>query len=194
MYETVELLVKSFIMLFVIMDPPGNVPVFLAITKDMSEERRKKEFREAIIVAAVLLFVFAFLGRLILEALGISIESFMIAGGILLLFTALDLMRGEKRYVRGGDVGAVPMGTPLLAGPGAITTVMIIQSWGFSIVLFAIVSAIVATKIILDFSLQIYNILGEEGSEVLSRVMGIIVAAIAIEFIRKGVTGMVTMT
>ncbi|HEX59569.1 MAG TPA: MarC family protein, partial [Methanomicrobia archaeon] len=102
MYETVELLVKSFIMLFVIMDPPGNVPVFLAITKDMSEERRKKEFREAIIVAAVLLFVFAFLGRLILEALGISIESFMIAGGILLLFTALDLMRGEKRYVRGG--------------------------------------------------------------------------------------------
>jgi len=194
MYETVELLVKSFIMLFVIMDPPGNVPVFLAITKDMSEERRKKEFREAIIVAAVLLFVFAFLGRLILEALGISIESFMIAGGILLLFTALDLMRGEKRYVRGGDVGAVPMGTPLLAGPGAITTVMILQSWGFSIVLFAIVSAIVATKIILDFSLQIYNILGEEGSEVLSRVMGIIVAAIAIEFIRKGVTGMVTMT
>ncbi|MDF2957397.1 MAG: Small neutral amino acid transporter SnatA [Candidatus Alkanophagales archaeon MCA70_species_1] len=194
MYETVELLVKSFIMLFVIMDPPGNVPVFLAITKDMSEERRKKEFREAIIVAAVLLFVFAFLGRLILEALGISIESFMVAGGILLLFTALDLMRGEKRYVRGGDVGAVPMGTPLLAGPGAITTVMIIQSWGFSIVLFAIVSAIVATKIILDFSLQIYNILGEEGSEVLSRVMGIIVAAIAIEFIRKGVTGMVTMT
>ncbi|MDF2955947.1 MAG: Small neutral amino acid transporter SnatA [Candidatus Alkanophagales archaeon MCA70_species_2] len=190
MHETVEVLVKSFIMLFVIMDPPGNVPVFLAITKDMSESERKKEFNEAILVAAVLLLVFAFLGRLILEALGISIESFMIAGGILLLFTALDLLRGEKQYVRETDVGAVPLGTPLLAGPGAITTVMIIQSWGFFIVLFAIMSAIVATKVILDFSAQIYKILGREGSEVLSRIMGIIVAAIAIEFISKGVIGM----
>ncbi|WP_456486553.1 MarC family protein [Candidatus Alkanophaga liquidiphilum] len=190
MHETVEILVKSFIMLFVIMDPPGNVPVFLAITKDMGESERKKEFNEAILVAAVLLLVFAFLGRLILEALGISIESFMIAGGILLLFTALDLLRGEKQYVRETDVGAVPLGTPLLAGPGAITTVMIIQSWGFFIVLFAIMSAIVATKVILDFSAQIYKILGREGSEVLSRIMGIIVAAIAIEFISKGVIGM----
>jgi len=190
LHETVEVLVKSFIMLFVIMDPPGNVPVFLAITKDMSESERKKEFNEAILVAAVLLLVFAFLGRLILEALGISIESFMIAGGILLLFTALDLLRGEKQYVRETDVGAVPLGTPLLAGPGAITTVMIIQSWGFFIVLFAIMSAIVATKVILDFSAQIYKILGREGSEVLSRIMGIIVAAIAIEFISKGVIGM----
>ena len=172
------------------MDPPGNVTVFLAITKDMGESERKKEFNEAILVAAVLLLVFAFLGRLILEALGISIESFMIAGGILLLFTALDLLRGEKQYVRETDVGAVPLGTPLLAGPGAITTVMIIQSWGFFIVLFAIMSAIVATKVIVDFSAQIYKILGREGSEVLSRIMGIIVAAIAIEFISKGVIGM----
>ncbi len=189
-----ELLVKAFIMLFVIMDPPGNIPIFIAVTKDLRKRERKKELNHAVIVAALLLLLFTFLGKLVLDMLGISLNSFMIAGGILLLLISFDLLRGERKYgVReesGAGVGAVPIGTPLLAGPGAITAVMIIQAWGVPTVLFAIFSAIIATKLVLGQSERIYGIIGKEGSEVLSRVMGIIVAAIAIEFIRNGLMEM----
>ncbi|MGB7531733.1 MAG: MarC family protein [Halobacteriota archaeon] len=192
-------LVKVFVMLFVIMDPSGNIPVFMALTKGMSERGRKKELNYAVLVAAILLLLFAFLGRIILDVLGITTDSFMIAGGILLLFFSLDLLRGEHKYVAseesgadaGVGVGAVPLGTPLLAGPGAITAVMvIIKSYGIGMVLFAIFSAIIATRLVLGQSERIYQILGKVGSEVLSRVMGIIVAAIAIQFIGNGIRGM----
>ncbi|RJS74753.1 MarC family protein [Methanophagales archaeon] len=195
------LLVKVFIMLFVIMDPSGNIPVFMALTKGMSESGRKKELNYAVLVATILLLLFAFLGKIILYVLGITTDSFMIAGGILLLFFSLDLLRGEHKYVDSGEsgagvgvgVGAVPLGTPLLAGPGAITAVMvIIKSYGIGMVLFAIFSAIIATRLVLGQSERIYQILGKVGSEVLSRVMGIIVAAIAIEFIAGGIRGMLS--
>jgi multiple antibiotic resistance protein len=166
------LLVKAFIMLFVIMDPSGNIPIFMALTKGMSERGRKKELNYAVLVATILLLLFAFLGKIILYVLGITTDK------------------------SGAGVGAVPLGTPLLAGPGAITAVMvIIQSYekfitGAFVVLFAIFSAIIATRLVLGQSERIYQILGKVGSEVLSRVMGIIVAAIAIQFIVNGIRGM----
>jgi len=187
-------LVQVFIMLFVIMDPPGCIPIFMALTKDVSKEERERELNHAVAVASILLLLFAFLGKVVLDVLGITLNSFMIAGGILLLFIAFDLLRGEHKYgVRGGpSVGAVPLGIPLLAGPGAITAVMvIIQSYGVGFVLFAIFSAIVATKLVLGQSERIFRIIGKVGSEVLSRVMGIIVAAIAIQFIMDGIVGMI---
>lgn len=186
------LLLKSFLILFVIMDPVGNIPIFIAITKDFSDEERKKAFNQAVIVAAVLLLIFAFLGRLILNFLGITIDSFIIAGGFLLLVTSIDLLMGKERKYKKEGIGGVPMGTPLLAGPGAITTVMIIiQEFGVFSTIFSIFGAIIITKLILDQSNRIYRLLGENGSEVLSRVVGVLVAAIAIEFIRKGVFGLI---
>ncbi|MBA7547730.1 hypothetical protein ES705_40166 [subsurface metagenome] len=96
-------------------------------------------------------------------------------------------MSGESR----AGVGAVPIGTPLLAGPGAITAVMvIIKSHGVGVVLFSIFAAIIATKLVVGQSERIYGIIGKEGSEVLSRVIGILVAAIAIQFIVTGIIGM----
>ena len=189
------LLVKAFIILFVVMDPPGNIPVFIAVTKGMKKEERITELNHAVIVATILLLLFAFLGKIILNVLGISLDSFMIAGGILLLLISFDLLRGEQKYgvlgESGAGVGAVPIGTPLLAGPGAITAVMvIIQSSGVFVVLFAIFSAIIATRLVLGQSDRIYDIMGKVGTEVLSRVIGIIVAAIAIQFIGTGIIGM----
>jgi multiple antibiotic resistance protein len=182
------------------MDPPGNIPIFMAVTKGMKKEDRKRELNHAVIVATILLLLFAFLGKLVLDVLGITPSSFMIAGGILLLLISFDLLRGEHKYGVSGEsgagVGAVPIGTPLLAGPGAITTVMvIIQSSenfiiGAFVVLFAIFSAIIATRFLLGQSERIFGIMGKEGSEVLSRVMGIIIAAIAIQFIGTGIRGM----
>lgn len=189
------LLLKTSIMLFVIMDPPGNVPIFIAVTKGMKKEERKRELNHAVIVASILLLLFAFLGKLVLDVLGITLDSFMIAGGILLLLLSFDLLRGEHKYAMsvesGAGVGAVPIGTPLLAGPGAITAVMvIIQKEGVFVVLFTIFAAIIATKYLLGQSERIFSMLGKVGSEVLSRVMGILVAAIAIQFIGNGIMGM----
>jgi multiple antibiotic resistance protein len=191
------LLVKAFIILFVVMDPPANIPVFLAVTKGMRREERMLELNRAVIVATILLLLFAFLGKLLLELLGISLDSFMIAGGILLLLISFDLLRGEHqcgilgKSGVGAGVGAVPIGTPLLAGPGAITAVMvIIQSSGVFVVLIAIFSAIIATRLLLGQSDRLYDIMGKVGTEVLSRVIGIIVAAIAIQFIGTGIIGM----
>ncbi|HUV80691.1 MAG TPA: MarC family protein [Candidatus Bathyarchaeia archaeon] len=189
------LLVKAFIILFVVMDPPANIPVFIALTKGMRKEERRTELNHAVIVATILLLLFAFLGKIILNVLGISIDSFMIAGGILLLLISFDLLRGEHKYgvteESGAGVGAVPIGTPMLAGPGAITAVMvIIQSSGVFVVLFSIFSAIIATWLVLGQSDRLYDIMGKVGTEVLSRVIGIIVAAIAIQFIGTGIIGM----
>ncbi len=193
-------LMKVFIMLFVVMDPSGNIPIFMALTKGMSERERKKELNYAVVVTTILLLLFAFLGKIIFDVLDITPSSFMIAGGILLLLISFDLLRGKHEYGVSGEsgagVGAVPLGTPLLAGPGAITTVMvIIQSsenfvTGAFFVLFAIFSAIIATRFLLGQSERIFGIMGKVGSEVLSRVMGIIVAAIAIQFIADGIKGM----
>jgi len=191
------LLVKTFIILIVVMDPPASIPVFLAVTKGMRKEERGRELNHAVIVATILLLLFAFLGKLLLELLGISLNSFMIAGGLLLLLISFDLLRGEQqcgvlgKSGVGAGVGAVPIGTPLLAGPGAITAVMvIIQSSGVFVVLVAIFSAIIATRLVLGQSDRLYDIMGVVGTEVLSRVIGIIVAAIAIEFIGTGIIGM----
>jgi len=189
------LLVKAFIILFVVMDPPGNIPVFIALTKGMRKEERRTELNHAVIVATILLLLFAFLGKIVLNVLGISINSFMIAGGILLLLISFDLLRGEHKYgvteESGAGVGAVPMGTPMLAGPGAITAVMvIIQSSGAFVVLFSIFSAIIAARLVLGQSDRLYSMMGKVGTEVLSRVIGIIVAAIAIQFIGTGIIGM----
>jgi multiple antibiotic resistance protein len=189
-------LVKAFIVLFVVMDPPGNIPIFIALTKNMGEDERIRELNHAVVVATILLLLFAFLGKIILYVLGITPDSFMIAGGILLLLVSFDLLRGEHRYGMVGEtragVGAVPLGTPLLAGPGAITTVMVIiqQPQGVAVVLFAIFCTILATRLLLGHSKRIFNVLGKVGSEVLSRVIGIIVAAIAIQFIGNGILGM----
>ena len=185
---------KAFFMLFVVMDPPGNVPIFIAITNGLSKEEQKRELRSAVLVAAILLFTFAFLGKAILFALNIELASFKVAGGILLMFIALDILGGsasERKLRATAGVGAVPMGTPLLAGPGAITTVMtILQSFSDIVVLLAIAAAIFATWLVLSLSEQIYRILGEKGSSVLSKVVAIIVAAIAIQFIADGLCGL----
>ena len=191
-------LAKAFIMLFVVMDPPGNIPILLAITGGMSVEERHRELKSAVIVAGVLLFTFAFLGKAILYVLNIELDSFMVAGGILLLLIALNILQGtyqsseresgsSAHIVSRSGVGAVPIGTPLLAGPGAITTVMtILQTFSDLTAILAIIAAIIATWIVLSLSEQIYGILGEKGSSVLSKVVAIIVAAIAVQFIVEG--------
>ena len=122
------LLAKSFVTLLVITDPVGTVPIFLAITAERGARERNRAAWQAVVVAALVIATFALFGQQILIYLGISVPSLQIAGGLLLVVIALDLLRGETESMSGearSNVAFVPLGTPLLAGPGAIAAIMV---------------------------------------------------------------------
>jgi len=183
-------LLKAVVALFIIVDPLGNVPIFITLTEKMDVAERKKTFRVAILVAFVLLMVFTVIGQQLLNIFGISLHSFMIAGGILLLVLAIKILvfgGWEEKVISPESVGAVPIACPLLVGPGAITTtIVIIQTAGIIVTLVAVLVISLIVWVVLNFIDPIYNFLGRTGSAVVARVMAIFIAAIAIGFIMQG--------
>ncbi len=182
---------KALISLFVIIDPLGNIPIFLSLTEGLNTEERRRTFHVAVITGFILLMFFAILGHYILILFGITLESFMIAGGILLLIISMRLLLvGWKRDegVPSESVGVVPIACPLLVGPGAITTViMYFQASGILVTVTAVLVVFAITSIILRFIDSLNRILGKTGSIIVSRVMALFIAAIAVEFIIKGI-------
>lgn len=184
-------LIKSIIALFVVIDPLGNVPVFIALTQKLEKKDRKAISTSAILTASILLIIFGIAGTQILDLFGITIYSFMIAGGALLFIIAIELLTyGEWRFNKAsstGDSGVVPIAFPLLAGPGAITTVIITyQTSGFAITIVSIIVVLLITYIILRLIHPIHRLLGNRGATVISRVFAIIIAAIAVQYIVEG--------
>lgn len=183
-------LLKAFITLFVVMDPIGNLSIFTSLTKGMPLVEIKKNVNRSMLVAGTLLFIFLFLGIQIFDFFNISINSFMIAGGIILLIFSIFLVFGiSGKFIKSHDHDlAVPIGTPLLTGPGTITTIVILAADnGPHIAVAAALLALAATWTILMNSNKLYKVLGDHWTNIISRVMGIILAAIAVEFIKKGI-------
>ncbi len=189
-----------FIPLFAVIDPFAALPLYMSLTTGLSEAQKRKIVKEASLTAIVLLIFFAFLGIYILDFMGISIEALMIAGGLLMLLVSLEMVkegdkpRSTKKKValheETGDIGIVPLGTPMLAGPGAISLVIILMSkypteWG-SIVI-SIAGIIILTALIFLGSNLISKIMGEKGSRAFTRVMGLLVAAFAVQYILDGI-------
>lgn len=185
-----EGLLEAFIALFVIMDPVGNLPIFISLTKGMPIKEVKRNVDRSIFVAGVLLFVFLFLGLQIFDFFGIDINSFQIAGGIILLIIGILYVFGASlRYVKhhGNDL-SVPVGTPLLTGPGVITTtIILVKENGTMVTVIAAFLTLLATWLILMNSSRLYKIFGEHWTNAISRIMGIVLAAIAVRFITEGV-------
>jgi multiple antibiotic resistance protein len=184
-------LLKSTIALFVVLNPIGTVPLFIAITQNMRKEERKAVSKTAIITSGIVLVVFAIAGTEILRLFGITIFSFMIAGGVLLFIVAIELLtHGVWRFGGGtvpGESGVVPLAFPLLAGPGAITSVIIsYQATGFVVTILSIAIVIGITYIILLFVNPIYRLLGRRGSMIITRVFAIFIAAIAVQYVIEG--------
>ncbi len=184
-------LVKMVIALFIVVDPLGNVPIFMSLTKNMDESQRRKTFQLATITGLLLLTFFSLVGQNILILFGISLESFMIAGGILLLIVAIRLLViggwSEKRVVS-ESVGAVPIGCPLLVGPGAITTsILNLQTSDIFVTLVSVLLTFVIVWLILRYIDPIYRVLGKNGSLVITRVMALLIASIAVQYILQGV-------
>jgi multiple antibiotic resistance protein len=184
-------ILKAVITLFVVIDPIGIVPLFASLTQKMQRNEQKAVSQTATITAGVLLFVFAIAGNQIFSIFGIDIFSFMIAGGVLLFIVSIELLtHGAWRF--GGDThsdqsGVVPLAFPLLAGPGAITTVIIsYQSTGLIVTILSIAIVIATTYMILSLANPIYRILGRRGSMVITRVFAVLVAAFAVQYIVEG--------
>jgi len=181
---------KASLALFIIVDPIGNVPIFIGLTKGMSQKQRKDALRTATVVAFVLLLIFALLGQQVLSIFDITLQSFMIAGGILLLILATKILISGRweETASPESIGAVPIAFPLLVGPGAITTAIVtLQTSGMVVTLASIVVTFGVTWAILRSINHIYGFLGKTGSAVIARLMAIFIAAIAVGFVVNGV-------
>ncbi|MEM1581213.1 MAG: MarC family protein [Candidatus Bathyarchaeia archaeon] len=183
-------IIKSVISLFIIVDPLGNIPIFIGLTEGMKQEDKQRIFNTATITGFVLLLLFAIAGSGIFNIFGINLQSFMIAGGILLLIiaTRILVMGGwEERHLTPESVGVVPIAVPLLVGPGAITTTILnLQEFGIMVATMSVVIVFVMVWIILRQIEPIYKILGKNGSIVIARVMALLIAAIAVQYIMNG--------
>ena len=182
---------KAIIALFIIVDPLGNIPIFVGLTGNINDTQRKKIYNTAVIVGVILLLVFAFTGQEILDLFGLSIYSFEVAGGILLLIIAIRILISGTRETADAseNLGAVPIAIPLLVGPGAITTTIFnLQAYGVGIAIGAVLVVLALTWIILRFINGVYRVLGKTGSVVIARVMALLIAAIAVQYILTGVT------
>jgi multiple antibiotic resistance protein len=186
---------RVFVTMFVIIDPVGNVPVFLTLTA--GRERRGRLALQAVVAAGLLVLAFGLFGTQLLRTLGISIASLQVAGGLLLILLALEELRGQVggEEVR-ANVALVPLATPLLAGPGAIAATMLFWreagQWSYRFVEIGALALVLAlTWLALWGSGLIRRLLRETGIEFLTRVMGLLLAAIAVQFVAEGVRGLV---
>ena len=183
---------KAIIALFIIVDPIGNIPIFIGLTEKIDHAKKRRIFNMATLVGFILLLFFAFLGQEVLNIFGLSIYSFEIAGGILLLIISIRILVSGSMHESVDSpesLGAVPIAIPLLVGPGAITTTIFnLQAYGTLTALIAVIFVVSITWVILRFIGGIYRVLGKTGSLVIARVMALLIAAIAIQYILTGLT------
>jgi len=184
-------LIRAVISLFIIVDPLGNIPILISLTENMNKEERKKTFQTATVTGVILLLSFALVGQQIFILFGISMQSFMIAGGILLLLISMKILitgRWEESEVPPESVGIVPIAIPLLVGPGAITTAILnIRIFNVAVTMISVLIVFLIVWITLRFIDPIYRLLGRSGSLIIARVMALLIAAIAVEYILEGI-------
>jgi multiple antibiotic resistance protein len=192
-----SLFIHAVVGVFVIVNPFGNVPIFITLTQKFSPEERKSSIIKSMVIATAILLVFALIGQTVLNLLNVTLDSLRIAGGLLLLAIAFDMLMGKSPASRidadeeRESVAVTPMATPLLAGPGAMTTVMIWMNEASGpaqqgSVLVAILIAMAAAFAILINSELMYRVIRKDGARVLTKVMGIVLATIAVEMVISG--------
>ena len=191
--------INSFTTLFVVIDPIGTAPIFLALTVGMGAAERRRIAVRGILVGAVILIVFGLAGDAILRFVGISMPAFKVAGGILLFATALDMLfekRTERRERQaedhGDDPSVFPLATPLIAGPGSITSMILLMDdqagdlAGQAMVIGVMLGVLAVALLLLLLSGPIERLLRRTGTMVVTRVLGMLLAALAVQFVMDG--------
>jgi multiple antibiotic resistance protein len=198
------LFVSSLVTFFVVIDPPGCAPIYAGLTAGTPPAQVRAMAVRAVGVAAVILFVFALFGEAILTALGISLDSFRIAGGIMLFLIALEMVfekRTQRREDRAQklidtpeheDVSIFPMAMPMIAGPGSIASVMLLMSRGHGVertlvILAAMASILLLTLVALLAAGPLMRIMGQKIEAVITRLLGVLLAALAAQFVIDGI-------
>ena len=192
---SLTLLTEVFVTLFVIMDPIGTIPIFLSLTRGRSQASARRAAWQAVAVSFGVIVAFAFFGQRILDYLGISLPALQAAGGLLLLLVALELLTGKEQAPTAAsdvNVALVPLGTPLLAGPGAIVATMVLSREvdhvaEFVAVALGVVLVHVALWLSMRFSLPILRLLREGGVVLVSRIAGLLLSAIAVQLVADAV-------
>ena len=193
-------LITAFVTLFVIIDPIGLAPLFIAITQGMSQKKRRGIALRAVVVGGAVLFLFSVFGESVLSFVGISMPAFRIAGGVLLFLTALEMLfnrRTKRREDQSEDDGAddpsvFPLAIPLIAGPGAITSVILITenhpSWlGIGEVTMVVAAVLVLVYVMFSIGTLLEQLLGKIGINVITRILGMLLAALAVQFVLEGI-------
>ncbi|NCT89550.1 MarC family protein [Cellulomonas sp. APG4] len=196
-----RMLAEVFVTLFVIMDPPGTVPIFLGLTGAMTGRQRARAARQAILVAFGVIVTFALFGQQLLAYMHVSLPALQASGGLLLLLVAMELLTGKMEEPdmggsRGVNVALVPLGTPLLAGPGAIVATMVfVQRAEEPAHWVSIAVGVLAVHVCLFLSMRfanvIHRVLKESGTILVSRIAGLLLAAIAVQLVADAVRAFV---
>ena len=192
--------------IFFLVDPFAAIPSFLAITGDVDAERRKRMARKAALTCFIVLTSFALAGQLIFKMFGITLPAFEIAGGLILLLIGLDMLEAKRSATQEAtgdteeaaakeDAGIVPLGIPMLAGPGAISSVMVLVGtvpslwhWQMGAILGSIAVTCLVSYVVLAAAGKIKTVLGETGIRILVRIMGLLLVALAMQFFVNGLT------
>lgn len=190
-----NLLVSAFVTLFVIMDPVGTIPIFLSLTAGRSQATARRAAWQAVLVSFFVIAAFAFFGQGILHYLGIELASLQAAGGLLLLLVALELLTGKQEEPSATgetNIALVPLGTPLLAGPGAIVATMVfarqVHGFGdFLAVAIGFIGVHVTLWLAMRFSLPILRLIRESGVLLVTRIAGLLLSAIAVQMVADAV-------
>jgi multiple antibiotic resistance protein len=187
-----------FVPLFVAVDIVGNLPIFITLTSSLERKRRRIVTIESILTALAVSAAFLFVGKAIFAMLGIEIPDFMVAGGILLfLLSVNDLLHThkeeeEEREISKDSVGPVPLGVPLIAGPAVLTTLLILaQQHGYTMPLAGLGATLGITFVVLWYSEHIMKLLGRTGSRILSKLANLLMAAIGVMFVRRGIEAII---
>jgi len=179
----------SFIPIFVAVDAIGVLPIFVSLTEGIEPSQRTKIIIQSMFTALCLAVGFIFLGQAVFKVLGITIGDFMIAGGAILFSLAItDIINPvKKRRIPSQELGVVPLGTPLIVGPAVLTTsLVIISQYGLFATLISVLVNILLAGIIFSLSSVLIKVLGEAGSKALSKITSLLLAAIAVMMVRKG--------
>ena len=195
-------LITAFATLFVVIDPPGLVPLFIALTRGMSVSRRRSLATRACVIAIGILAAFAFAGEALLGFIGITMPAFRIAGGILLFLTALDMLFERRTQRREGqqaepdhDPSVFPLATPLIAGSGAIATMILLVGQagggmaGTLVVIGVMLVVMITTFAFLLAAPPLERMLGRTGTIVITRLLGMLLAALSVQFVIDGIRG-----
>ena len=189
--ETLNDILLAFIPIFVAVDAIGVLPMFIALTKDIEQKERAKVIYQSMITATALAIGFVLIGKAVFKLLGMEMGDFMIAGGAILFSLAiLDIINPtKKRRSPTSELGAVPIGTPLIAGPAVLTVSMLIESeYGLFATIISLIANILIAGSVFRLSDVLIKVLGEAGSKALSKITSLLLAAIAVMLIRKGLT------